>query len=952
MNEPQPKEREEPREEAVPAAPVPSPEGNVVHPPEAAPSDDAPTIISTVPPRALRPEDGFLGLLRGRRLAHFELVEPIGVGGMAAVIRARDLQLDRIVALKILPPELATDPEAVRRFQQEARAAAKLDSENIARVYFCGEDQGLHFIAFEFVEGENLRTLLEERGRLPVPEAVHYLLQIVTGLAHAASRGVVHRDIKPSNIIISPNRRAKLVDMGLARSLEPHSDHALTQSGVTLGTFDYISPEQALEPREADVRSDIYSLGCTFYHMLTGQPPVPEGTAAKKLHHHQHVPPLDPRQLTPEIPDEVAAILARMMAKDPKDRYQRPEDLFRHLLQVAQKLGTTSEVPDGVLFVDAPLPNPPRMRPALVAVAAACVLATLIVLHAIAPWPVATPPGPSLAGRSHEATGGPVESVPPGPPIPAPSGKSEPATPSSPARSTYEVHNAKELARILEKEKEPEIDLQLLEDMDLTKESRDLDNGLAPGVVVDAQDRVVTLEPKDPQGHITIRLTYDGNLPTSSDASWTALTIRAIKGGKVTLRNLRFEVDATAAPATVMAALRLQESGQLILKNCEFIQVNPPSAAPSSPSSRDQGLSSILVDGARGPATKPHLTLENCYFGDSQGTGGQDAITVSRAADLIATNCTFGPHAAWFHFRDKATPDTDLALRGCSGFLVDGSAFYLEDDIQCQLNVEDSLFGRPESAPGTADLVHQVSHLAGLRFTGHGNRYYNLTDFWVGPSADEMASTWEEFRRKVVADDSSLPLSRRPWKNADPLALLKNEPQLAFQLDPKQPELRRAGKEQEQLVGPDTCAWFRLYEKGNLPPLGDQVETTAKVVDPDAREGRPWVYKTLNQAVLDAQPGDVILIKKTGEVPVEPVRLEKPTIDLTIKPYTGYRPILTLGDTTDQDATLFRLHDGQLKLEHLEFRLKPGTSGFIGQTVVTVAGFGQCQFKSCVATLD
>src|SRR5262249_13630400 len=153
--------------------------------------------------------------------------------------------------------------------------------------------------------------------------------------SHAAQRGVVHRDIKPSNIIITPTNRAKLVDMGLARSLEPHLDGGLTQSGVTLGTFDYISPEQALEPREADVRSDIYSLGCTLYHTITGQPSVPEGTAARKLHHHQHVDPIDPRQLNPEVPDEVAALLARMMAKDPAQRYQRPEQLVRHLVALA-----------------------------------------------------------------------------------------------------------------------------------------------------------------------------------------------------------------------------------------------------------------------------------------------------------------------------------------------------------------------------------------------------------------------------------------------------------------------------------------------------------------------------------------------------------------------------------------------------------------------------------------
>src|SRR4029077_10032469 len=194
-----------------------------------------------------------------------------------------------------------------------------------------------------------------------------YMLQIATGLAHAAARGVVHRDIKPSNIIISSNGRAKLVDMGLARSLDPNTDGGLTQSGVTLGTFDYISPEQALEPRDADVRSDIYSLGCTFYHMLTGHPPVPEGTAAKKLHHHQNLAPLDPRQLNPDVPDDVAAVLARMMAKNPRDRYQRAEHLVMHLIQVAQKVGAPAEVPESLLFVDAPLPTAPRHRPVLLA---------------------------------------------------------------------------------------------------------------------------------------------------------------------------------------------------------------------------------------------------------------------------------------------------------------------------------------------------------------------------------------------------------------------------------------------------------------------------------------------------------------------------------------------------------------------------------------------------------
>src|SRR5262249_29571038 len=155
--------------------------------------------------------------------------------------------------------------------------------------------------------------------------------------------------------------------------------------------------------READVRSDIYSLGCTFYHMITGQAPVPDGTAAKKLHHHQHVAPVDPRQLKPEIPDEVAAVLARMMVKDPKYRYQRAEHLVQHLIQLANKVGTAADGPNGVLFVDPPMPSPPRLRPLVVMVAALFVLVAVVVLHGMAPWATSLP-APSGATKSKDNT--------------------------------------------------------------------------------------------------------------------------------------------------------------------------------------------------------------------------------------------------------------------------------------------------------------------------------------------------------------------------------------------------------------------------------------------------------------------------------------------------------------------------------------------------------------------
>src|SRR4051812_18960945 len=323
---------------------------------------DPPTVISAARPRAGAFDPNIGQGLTGRKLGHFELIESVGAGGMGAVLRARDLDLGRTVALKILPPDMAADPENIVRFKQEARAAARLDHENVARVYYFGEDQGLHFIAFEFVEGDNLRQLMTAHGgTISVPEAVSLMLQVTLGLGHAAERGVVHRDIKPSNIIVTPDGRAKIVDMGLARNLDPRALQ-LTESGVTLGTFDYISPEQALEPRTANVRSDIYSLGCTFYHALTGHLPVPEGNAAKKLDAQKNLVPPDPRGFNPDIPEDLVAILGRMMAKDPDRRYQDPNHLAANLRGGARRLG----VPVGPPSAHAPpVADPLHRRPRL-----------------------------------------------------------------------------------------------------------------------------------------------------------------------------------------------------------------------------------------------------------------------------------------------------------------------------------------------------------------------------------------------------------------------------------------------------------------------------------------------------------------------------------------------------------------------------------------------------------
>ena len=336
-------------------------------------------------------------ILPGERLGHYELLRYVGGGGMGKVFRALDTRLNRSVAVKILPPEHAADRETVLRFQNEAQSAARLDHDNIARVYYVGEDRGLHYIVFEFIEGVNVRDLVERKGPLPLGDAVSYTLQVADALAHAAERNVVHRDIKPSNLLITPAGHAKLIDMGLARLREVDTAAAdLTASGVTLGTFDYISPEQARDPRNTDVRSDIYSLGCTFFFMLTGRPPFLGGTMLQKLLQHQADQPPDLRQFRPELPEDVNRILRKMLAKDPRHRYSSPMELVNDLLWVARAAGLRPAAPGGrtwTIPIAPVVPSYYRHLPWIVSLLA--LVAIVLVLDSI--WPRC--PGPPIRPR-------------------------------------------------------------------------------------------------------------------------------------------------------------------------------------------------------------------------------------------------------------------------------------------------------------------------------------------------------------------------------------------------------------------------------------------------------------------------------------------------------------------------------------------------------------------------
>jgi len=266
-----------------------------------------------------------------KKIGKYEIQKKIGAGGMGAVYLALDPSLKRACALKVLPQDKAKNPTLVRRFKAEAQAAANLRHENIVTVFETGEADGVLYIALEFVEGTDVANLIEQRGPIPLKRSVEIVRQAARALEHASQQGIVHRDIKPGNLLVRRDGLVKLADLGLARSLDDHTDTSITRAGTTVGTVDYMSPEQARDSKAADVRSDIYSLGCTWYFMLTGEPPFPEGSLTNKLRAHAETPIPDPRSLNPAVSEAVFGVIRRMTEKKPAKRYQTPGELLADL---------------------------------------------------------------------------------------------------------------------------------------------------------------------------------------------------------------------------------------------------------------------------------------------------------------------------------------------------------------------------------------------------------------------------------------------------------------------------------------------------------------------------------------------------------------------------------------------------------------------------------------------
>ena len=290
-------------------------------------------------------------LSSGDRVGKYEVLKYIASGGMGAVYKARDVESDRVVALKILPPSMAKQPKHLDRFRREARAAARLDHENIVALYEFGEHAGVYFLALEYVAGVDLQAYIENRHRrhqvVSPDEARQIVLQAARALNHAHEQHIVHRDVKPSNFLLTRKDGqlvVKLTDLGLAIQTSDE-EYRLTREGTTVGTVDYMAPEQARNSGSADIRSDIYSLGCTFYHILAGNAPFARGTMAERLLQHLQDEAPDVRKLNKHVPPGYVAILSRMLAKKPEERYQTPDELLRDLEDPENAVRQTEQPP-------------------------------------------------------------------------------------------------------------------------------------------------------------------------------------------------------------------------------------------------------------------------------------------------------------------------------------------------------------------------------------------------------------------------------------------------------------------------------------------------------------------------------------------------------------------------------------------------------------------------------
>ena len=334
------------------------------------------------------------GRVSGFQIDKYVLLNLLGRGGMGRVFLARDVRLNRMVALKLLSQERMNNPRAMARFRREAKVGAQLQHENLVRVYDEGESAGVLYLVMEHIDGKNVGQLIGDLGKLPWPYSARLARQVALGLEHARLKDLIHRDVNPCNILVTQDGTAKLTDLGLAIDLNDLDN--VTRDGATVGTFDYVSPEQAKNSRSVDTRADLYSLGCTLFHMIAGRVPFPMASLPEKLYAHQLHDPEPLTELAPEVPQGLAEIVRRLMRKAPDDRFQTPAELAAALEPFAIETGWTT-TPSAV--------NPPPVEGAGSGEGPSAVEESSAGLTAVSP----TTPGPGIGESFFPLDLGPVE---------------------------------------------------------------------------------------------------------------------------------------------------------------------------------------------------------------------------------------------------------------------------------------------------------------------------------------------------------------------------------------------------------------------------------------------------------------------------------------------------------------------------------------------------------------
>ena len=282
-------------------------------------------------------------------IGNYIVLDLLGKGGMGHVYKARHRDMDRIVALKVLPKERVNSKAGLRRFHQEVKAAARLVHPNIVTAFDADVSGGVPYLVMEFVEGKDLQAILAETGPLSFREAIDYVLQTARGLEYAHRVGVIHRDIKPANLLLDEHGIIRILDMGVAQLRQPVEDeasepHQITRDGAVIGTTDFMSPEQSSSPRNTDARSDIYSLGCTLYFLLTNSPLYDDESAVDRIIAHRQRPAPRLREKRPDLPRDIDTLFAHMVAKEPGDRYQTVSHLIEDL-ELLRRNGRLGESP-------------------------------------------------------------------------------------------------------------------------------------------------------------------------------------------------------------------------------------------------------------------------------------------------------------------------------------------------------------------------------------------------------------------------------------------------------------------------------------------------------------------------------------------------------------------------------------------------------------------------------